>query len=220
MERAGEWPGQSTGRNGDPAFNTRGWNSSYTGLALSQAQMRAYVDGTGARIRSLEPGRVLELGCGTGLMMFPLLPHLRSYTGLDVAASNIRNLTELQRDPAMQAAHPGLRDARLHCAAAQDLARLPGEQTDTIVMASVIQYFPSEAYLLHTLDRLIAHALSERGSLFIGDVRSLPLLTVFHASVLRFKSGGRLAPDVLAARAQKAAETKASWPSIPPSSML
>src|SRR5262249_51308440 len=68
------------------------------------------------------------------------------------------------------------------------------------------QYFPSDAYLLRVLDQLLAHNLSKGGSIFIGDVRSLPLLTAFHASVYAFKSGGRLAPERLAALAENAAK--------------
>lgn len=173
----------------DPAFNIRGWNSSYTGLPLTQSEMRAYVDETVARICSLEPHRVIEIGCGAGLILFQLLPHLDFYDGLDPSAKNIRNLIRLQNDAAIRVAHPGLKRASLHCAPAEELERLALGPADTIVLASVIQYFPGEAYLSRTLDRLIANHLSAGGTVFIADVRSLPLLPAFHASVQAFRAG-------------------------------
>ena len=38
---------------GDPTFNVIGWDSSYTGAPLPQADMREYVDHTVARVLSL-----------------------------------------------------------------------------------------------------------------------------------------------------------------------
>src|SRR5206468_1121365 len=54
----------------DPTFNLSGWNSSYTGLPLPAEEMREWVDQAVARVRSLEPSRVLEIGCGVGLLLF------------------------------------------------------------------------------------------------------------------------------------------------------
>ena len=52
----------------------------------------------------------------------------------------------------------------------------------------MIQYFPSVDYLLRVLDGLFHRALAPGGSVFIGDVRSLPLLEAFHASVQLHKA--------------------------------
>ena len=68
---------------GDPRFDITGWNSSYTGEPIAAEQMREWVDGTVSRIRSLGPKRVLEIGCGTGLLLFRLLPECTEYVGLD-----------------------------------------------------------------------------------------------------------------------------------------
>jgi acyl-CoA synthetase (AMP-forming)/AMP-acid ligase II len=54
----------------DPSFNITGWNSSYTGEAIPAEEMREWVEDTVAQIRKLRPRRVLELGCGTGLLLF------------------------------------------------------------------------------------------------------------------------------------------------------
>ena len=65
----------------DPTFNTMGWDSTYTGLPLSDDEMHEYVDRTVERILSVQPSRILEIGCGTGLLAFRLAPHCERYLG-------------------------------------------------------------------------------------------------------------------------------------------
>ena len=67
----------------DPTFNISGWNSSYTGLPIPPEEMREQVDQAVARILSGAPRRVLEIGCGTGLLLFRLAPHCSRYLGTD-----------------------------------------------------------------------------------------------------------------------------------------
>ncbi|HEV3052981.1 MAG TPA: amino acid adenylation domain-containing protein, partial [Longimicrobium sp.] len=54
----------------DPAFNVAGWNSSYTGEPIPAGEMREWVEGAAASLRELRPRRVLEIGAGTGLLLF------------------------------------------------------------------------------------------------------------------------------------------------------
>src|SRR5262249_21742307 len=70
----------------DPRFNIIGWNSSYTNEPLTEAEMWEQVDATAARIRFLKPQRVLEIGCGTGLLLFRLAPDCRQYAATDFSA--------------------------------------------------------------------------------------------------------------------------------------
>ena len=65
----------------DGIFNIAGWNSSYTDLPLSETEMREWLDLTIERIRALQPQRVLEIGCGTGLLLFRIAPHCAQYWG-------------------------------------------------------------------------------------------------------------------------------------------
>src|SRR6185503_19883717 len=67
----------------DPTFNISGWNSSYTGEPIAAEEMREWVDDAVERILSLTPKRALEIGCGTGLLLFRLAQHCESYTGTD-----------------------------------------------------------------------------------------------------------------------------------------
>ena len=177
---------QSAPADHDPTFNTIGWDSNYTGAPLPTPDMEQYVRHTVERIRSLNPGRLLEIGCGTGLLMFPLLPHCDSYTGTDLSAVAIEQLISLQTRPELRARTPGLEGATLMRRPAHDLAGFEPDSFDSVVLASVVQYFPGIQYLVQVLESLMP-LLSEGGSIFVGDVRALGLLESFHASVQLFK---------------------------------
>ena len=75
-------------------------------------------------------------------------------------------------------------------AAADDFTGIPEGWFDLVVINSVVQYFPGVDYLLRVLDGATA-ALAPGGTLFVGDVRSLPLLEAFHASVELAQAGRR-----------------------------
>ena len=59
----------------DPTFHIAGWNSSISGLPFAPQDMQTWLDDTIQAIQELRPQRVLEIGCGTGLLLFRLAPH-------------------------------------------------------------------------------------------------------------------------------------------------
>ena len=71
----------------EETLNLSGWDSSYTGEPIPEEEMREWVDSTVARILSLKPGRVLEIGCGAGLLLLRIAPHCMKYWGTDFAES-------------------------------------------------------------------------------------------------------------------------------------
>ncbi len=174
----------------DPAFNLAGWNSSYTGEPIPGDEMREWVEDTVGCLRALRPRRVLEIGCGAGLLLFRLAPGCEEYWGTDFAPAALSYLRE-------QLARPGreLPGVRLLERAAEDFGGVPDAHFDLVVVNSVVQYFPGVEYLLRVLEGAAA-ALAPGGTLWVGDVRSLPLHEAFHASVELAR-----APEELPARA-------------------
>ncbi|AUX45575.1 uncharacterized protein SOCE26_070690 [Sorangium cellulosum] len=161
----------------DPTFNISEWNSSYTGQPIPEEEMRAWRDHTVARIRALEPRKVLEIGCGTGLLLFPVAPHCEGYLGTDFSSEVLEYLgRQLAR---LEAPLP---QVSLERRAADDLGDLTPGAFDTVVVNSVVQYFPSVAYLTRVLEGA-ARAVRRGGRIFVGDVRSLPLHHAYCASV-------------------------------------
>ncbi|MGZ4164879.1 MAG: non-ribosomal peptide synthetase, partial [Tumebacillaceae bacterium] len=54
----------------DYEFNTIGWDSHYTGAPIPQDEMREWLDHTIDRILSVDTKRVVEVGCGTGMILY------------------------------------------------------------------------------------------------------------------------------------------------------
>jgi pristinamycin I synthase-3/4 len=162
---------------GDPAFNIVGWQSTYTGEPLPAEEMREWLEDAVARIEALSPRRVLEIGCGTGMILFRVAPRAELYRASDVSARAIAYVEgALARRPG------GLPQVRLELAPAERLEGLAEDGLDTVILNSVVQYFPSAAYLAEVIEMAVA-ALRPGGAVFLGDLRSLPLLAAFHADL-------------------------------------
>ncbi|NJR61408.1 MAG: amino acid adenylation domain-containing protein [Cyanobacteria bacterium CRU_2_1] len=159
----------------DSDFDITGWNSSYTGQPIPAEQMHEWVDDRVQQILALNPQRVLEIGCGTGLLLFQIAPHCQEYWGTDFSTVS---LDSIQRQ--LDDCH--LRQVKLLHRMATDFEGIDSAAFDVVVLNSVVQYFPSLDYLMQVLEGAI-QAVAPGGVLFLGDVRSLPLLTAFHSWV-------------------------------------
>ncbi|MEH1970996.1 non-ribosomal peptide synthase/polyketide synthase [Nostoc sp.] len=160
----------------DPTFNISGWNSSYTKEAIPALEMQEWVESTVDRILSLSPQRVLEIGCGTGLLLSRVAPNCLEYWGCDYSSAAIQHVEQICKTVS------GLDNVRLLHQMADNFTLIPKGEFDTVVINSVVQYFPSVEYLLQVLEGAIA-TIGQKGTLFVGDVRSLPLLEPYHAAV-------------------------------------
>ncbi|MDR6977742.1 amino acid adenylation domain-containing protein/non-ribosomal peptide synthase protein (TIGR01720 family) [Streptomyces sp. 3330] len=178
---------------GTAVFTERydGWDSSYDGRPIPFEEMHAWREATLARITSLRPRRILEIGVGSGLLLSRLAPDAEAYWATDFAAPVIRKIgAEVRRDPALAA------KVELRCRPAEDLGGLPTGYFDTIVINSVVQYFPSVDHLTAVL-RGAMDLLAPGGALFVGDVRNLRLARAFHTEIQRAR--GTAEADLAAA---------------------
>ena len=182
----------------EATFNIAGWDSSYTGEAIPAEEMRVWVETTAERIRALGAKRVWEIGCGTGLLLFRVALSCEHYHGTDISQAALNFLQQQ-----LQRVDPKLPNVTLERKAAHefDQDQVRG-QFDAVVLNSVIQYFPDLDYLMKVLEGAV-ELVRPGGAVFVGDVRSLPLLEAFHASVELFKAEDELGREELRRRVQK-----------------
>lgn len=179
----------------DDASETAGWLSSYTGDAIPEAQMREWIQCTAERIQQLRPRRVLEIGFGTGMVLLRIAPGCELYHGIDQSAAALARVKS-------EAERRGLSGVVLEQRAADTLAALEGGPFDTIIINSVVQYFPDVEYFLHVLTAAIAR-LAPGGSIFVGDVRNRALLEPMLCEIELQKNSSDAPADELQARLKK-----------------
>ncbi|WP_127086468.1 amino acid adenylation domain-containing protein [Dulcicalothrix desertica] len=168
-----------------------GWNDSFTGLPMPTNDVCEWVDGTVERILSLRPQRVLEIGCGKGLLLFRIASHCSHYVGTDISTEAIYHIEQQLKNNQQNNSH-----VKVFKGAAHELEGLEPASFDTVIINSVIQYFPSVDYLLQVIDKSVK-LIKPGGQIFIGDVRSLPLLETFHTAVQLSKAISSLSSDKL-----------------------
>ncbi|MGC9382630.1 amino acid adenylation domain-containing protein, partial [Streptomyces sp. MH13] len=156
-----------------PAFGDdfSSWDSSYDGRPLPHREMSRWRDATVERIRALRPVRLLEIGVGAGLLLSRLAGDTETYWATDFSAEVIGTLRD--RLPGRLAGRVTLRHRE-----ADDTEGLPTGFFDTVVLNSVIQYFPDAGYLDRVI-RAVAPLLAPGGRIFVGDVRDLRAARVF-----------------------------------------
>ena len=163
------------------AIAVSGWKSAWTGEWLAPGVMENYAANTvhragravcekreeGGKAEGLRDADVLEIGCGSGLIMRRLAPLCRSYTGVDLSPSAVRHA-------AGEARERGFANVSFQALPAHAVTRLgssgnSGARFDVAVMSSVIQGFPGFGYLDAAL-RGAASLLKPGGRLVLCDV--------------------------------------------------
>ncbi|MBC7873088.1 MAG: amino acid adenylation domain-containing protein, partial [Ferruginibacter sp.] len=157
----------------DEEFDIGIWNDSFSGHPIPHHQMEEWVNDIVEVIMPEQAGEVLEIGSGTGLIFYRLAGRVQKYIGTDFSRSSIDHIT--------QRINKGLRDygpAEFHVSAAHETSLEESQQVDTIILNSVIQYFPGESYMDDVMKKSIA-LLKDKGRIIIGDVRDNRLLKLF-----------------------------------------
>ncbi|OZA41419.1 MAG: hypothetical protein B7X83_02315, partial [Polynucleobacter sp. 17-46-58] len=122
-------------------LNLNGWISSYTGKPIPEFEMKAWVDETVCSILSLNPQNVMEIGCGSGLLLLRVAPKVKSYTGIDFSSS-VLSLLEARIQKL------GITNTKLIRRNANQFSPKDEKSVDTVIINSVSQYFPNIDYLI------------------------------------------------------------------------
>ena len=169
----------------------RGWNSSFTGDPIPLEEMVEWRSATVDRIMALQPRRVLEIGAGSGLLLSQIAPRCEHYVGTDMSAVAIETLAR-----SLEQLRIGWRDrVQLLTQPAHVTGALPQGYFDTIILNSVIQYFPNRGYLAEVIDNAM-ELLAPGGALFIGDVRNHTLQGAFQTAVALCRTNATDAAEI------------------------
>ncbi|KAK5987982.1 Nonribosomal peptide synthetase dtxS1 [Cladobotryum mycophilum] len=163
-----------------------GWVSAYNGSPLDQGEMNEWLDDTIKTILSCHGSdslNVLELGTGSGMILFSIAKSLRSYVGLelsqtavDFVAAKARSISELANK------------VQVHQGSATDFHLLGSVSPDIVVINSVAQYFPSQDYLYEVVKGILQ--LGSAQTIFFGDIRSYALQGEFLVSKALHRMAG------------------------------
>lgn len=140
-----------------------------------EQQAKEWLDQTVDRILALQPHRVMEIGCGTGQILLEIAPKCTYYFGTDYAALGLQEL-----EKQLQNSQQILPEIVLDHRAAEDFHGIEPASFDTIIIHSVVQYFPDINYLLTVLKNAV-QAIKPGGWIYVGDVQSYGLLSAYHA---------------------------------------
>ena len=163
------------------AINDYGWLSSYTGAAFSIPEMQEYVQNFKTKLApwlNLR-SRVLEIGCGHGILLFELAPQVAYYHATDPADIILeKNRERIQRT--------GITNTGLQAIAASEIGQTSEKDFDVIVCSSVVHYFPDTIYLEQVIKDAIG-LLKEEGIIYLDDLMDLGQKDNFIASVQEYK---------------------------------
>jgi amino acid adenylation domain-containing protein len=155
-----------------------GFISSYTGEPFAATEVRQYVERVAKLAQPfLGPDqRVLEIGCGSGLIMFELAPHAGLYVGLDPSeATQAKNLSRITEN------------IKLATGFADQIDTLfEPESFDLIVMASTAQFFPGPNYFEAVLEKSLK-LLAPGGTILLCDIMDAQRKQEFGESLQEFQ---------------------------------
>lgn len=169
-----------------PDLDITGWTSGISRIDISAEVMSEWVHETVTTLKEVEARRVLEIGCGTGLLLARLAPGCERYVATDLSPVVVDRLRDNLRRQGLDLPQLELR------VAAADASDIVGP-FDLVVLNSVVQYFPSADYLGGVLD-LVVPMLAPQGVVFVGDVRNLVTLPAYAREAAR--AGGSASSDI------------------------
>ena len=161
----------------DEEFDINIWKDSFSGNLIDEANMQEWVNDIVAEVLSEKKGIVLEIGSGSGLIFYKLAGKVKKYIGTDFSRSSVEHIK--------QRIEKGQRDygeTSFKVCAAHEIVLEENEKVDTVLLNSVVQYFPGEDYMTGVIGKALS-LLQKNGRVIIGDVRDNRSLSFFKGRI-------------------------------------
>ncbi|KAF4926922.1 Highly reducing polyketide synthase ACRTS2 [Colletotrichum viniferum] len=135
------------------------------------------------------PVNVVELGTGSGMILFSLARHIRSSHGIEPSRKAVDFVSVTAQSI------PALADkVHVYEGTATDFHLLGSPSPDLVVINSVSQYFPSQAYLLEVVEGILKFGSVQ--TVVFGDIRSFALQEFLVTKALH-ATGGKASKGAL-----------------------
>ncbi|WP_328835644.1 amino acid adenylation domain-containing protein [Streptomyces europaeiscabiei] len=168
-----------------------GWTSSYTGKQIPDAEMDEWIGATvHLATEGGPPGSLLDLGCGSGMILTRLGDAAARVVGVDVSAESLA---------ALRARLDGTGLSRVELR--QGDVTSAGDVTgmDLVLCNSVVPYLNSDAHLARAVTAAL-RASAPGGRVVFGDVKDRTVQDAFHASVVLDGADDAVEVEVLRTR--------------------
>jgi len=147
----------------DYKLNFIGWINTFTKKPFLAEEMYEWRDDTLDIILSLKPKRVLDIGCGSGMLLFSVIDYVDEYIALDISKQCVEyvhsHMTKEQK-----------RKSALYVLDGFDIDKLDDKGFDLVIINSVTQYMGGEDCFTELI-RKCADKLAENGRIFLGDIK-------------------------------------------------
>lgn len=162
-----------------------GFYSIYSGEKFSEEEVREYQERIIDIIkRDLKPNsRIMDIGCGSGLIMFEIASLVDCYIGIDPSKkTQQKNKAYIDLN--------NITNIKLITAFADDIKNIQEGEFDIIILSSVVQFFPGIFYLEKIVNDLF-RVLRPNGTIIIADIPDLAQKNDLIESV-KLKNGNKL----------------------------
>lgn len=156
-----------------------GWCNSYNRKNFLPEEIKEYVEDAYLKITPYinDQSRLLEVGIGSGLIAFPLIPLCKQYDGCDFS-NQVLAVLQKRIDAA------GFNNTKLYKLSADEIDALT-DSYNIILMSSVTEYFSGYNYMREVVKKCIDRIDGE-GELFLLDIFDLDRLQDYKESVAAY----------------------------------
>ncbi|MEO6231489.1 MAG: amino acid adenylation domain-containing protein [Ferruginibacter sp.] len=162
----------------DADMEINNWKDSFTGTVISSENMQEVVDDIVENVLLEKPENVLEIGTGNGLIFNKLVDKVKQYIGVDFSQSAIEHIRQR-----IEKSTDAYERASFKVCAAHEIELDEDERPDTILLNSVVQYFPGGDYMTEVIGKSVSLLKDGKGRVLIGDVRDNRLLALFKSRI-------------------------------------
>jgi len=173
------WDVQANKAEEDDQAMMSGWNNSYNNQPFSKAELHEYIMDSKLKLMPFldKKTEVLEVGVGSGMIAFEIIPSVKSYDGCDISTIVLDRLRKLSEKK-------NITNFNLYNYGADEISKI-GKQYDIILMSSVTEYFCGYNYLRSVVQSCINNCKDD-GHILFADVFDLDTKDEYEKSIMAY----------------------------------